>query len=54
MSGMHSYLLTYASGETTELEADFYERDGEDWVFTAARSEVLRVPIEQLISISRA
>jgi hypothetical protein len=51
---MHSYLLMYADGARDEVEADFYEREGDDWVFTAARAEVLRVSVERVLSISRS
>lgn len=51
---MNSYLLLYATGSTDEVEAEFYESDEDDWVFMAGGSEMLRVPVTEVVSISKA
>jgi hypothetical protein len=51
---MLTYLVSYVSGETRELEADFYQRDGDDWVFVSGGTEILRVQVEQVASISKS
>jgi hypothetical protein len=51
---MIMYLVSYVSGENTELEADFFQRDGEDWVFMGGGAEVLRVAVEKVAAISKS
>ncbi len=48
------YLLTKADGPADEISADFYQRDGDDWVFLLAGSEVARMPIDTVVSIAKA
>jgi hypothetical protein len=51
---MNTYLIMDAEGQPLEIEADFYERDGEDWVFITGAVEVLRIPTAGTIGISKA
>ena len=46
-------LITFVSGSSQEVEADAYEQDGWDWVFSVAGDEVLRIPIERVAGISK-
>jgi hypothetical protein len=48
------YLLTKTAGAPDEISADFYERDGDDWIFTLGGEEVARVPIDEIVSIVKA
>jgi hypothetical protein len=48
----NSYLVTEPDG-TEEITADFYERQGEDWVFFLGGREVYRVPIERVLSVGK-
>jgi hypothetical protein len=48
------YLLTKSDGSLEELSADSYQREGDDWAFTLlSGKEVARIPIEDIVSISR-
>jgi hypothetical protein len=51
---LNSYLIMFRSGLTQEIEAQFYERVLDEWVFTAAGVDVLRVPVDSVASISKA
>jgi hypothetical protein len=51
---LNTYLILYVDGSSQELEAEFYQGDGGDSVFIAAQQEVLRVPIKDVASISKA
>jgi hypothetical protein len=53
-AAMITYLVSYVSGEYTELEADFFQRDGDDWVFMSGGAEVLRVAVEMVAAISKS
>ena len=48
------YLLTKADGPADEISADFYQRDGDDWVFLLGGDEVARMPIDSIVSIAKA
>lgn len=48
------YLLMKADGLSDEISADFYQREGDDWVFTLGGDEVARMPIETIVSIAKA
>ena len=50
---MNSYLVNFASGTSVEIDADSYEREGNDWVFTAAGREVLRAGVEEVAAITK-
>ncbi len=51
---MNSYLISLHSGESIELEADSYERDGDELVFTSYGREVRRIPASEVASVSKA
>ncbi|MEA2522142.1 MAG: hypothetical protein QOI81_1788 [Actinomycetota bacterium] len=51
---LNSYLILYVDGLSEEVEAQFYERDAGDWVFTASGVEVLRTSADRVASISKA
>ena len=48
------YLLTKTDGVPDEISADFYQREGDDWVFTLVGEEVARIPIDAIVSIVKA
>jgi hypothetical protein len=48
------YLLMKLDGPADEISADFYQRDGDDWVFQLGNEEVARVPIDTIVSIAKA
>lgn len=50
---VNAYLIQYASGESDEIEADAYEREGDEWVFILRGEEVARFPVGDLVSISK-
>ncbi|HUL85776.1 MAG TPA: hypothetical protein VLX89_09730 [Actinomycetota bacterium] len=51
---MNDYLLQLASGTTSEILAESYERDGDEWVFYIRGDEVARVQISDVTSITRS
>jgi hypothetical protein len=48
------YLVMMTDGRTEEISADFYERDGEDWVFLSHMNEVYRIKIDDVVSVAKA
>jgi hypothetical protein len=50
---VNAYLIQYSSGESDEIEADGYEREGDEWVFILRGEEVARFPVGDLVSISK-
>jgi hypothetical protein len=50
----NSYLITKFDGTSEEILADHYEREGDAWVFLIGSTEVLRMPIEEIASITKA
>ncbi len=49
-----TYLIQKSDNTGDEVSADFYERQGDDWVFLLGGSEVARLQIESIISIAKA
>jgi hypothetical protein len=47
------YDVMHGSGDSYHIEADFYERQGEDWVFYLGDEEVFRVPFLDVITVSK-
>lgn len=47
------YDVHHVSGDIHEVEAEFYERQGEDWVFYVGVDEVFRVPFLDVLSVSK-
>jgi hypothetical protein len=50
----NSYLITKMDGTSDEILADHYEREGDEWVFLVGSQEVLRIPIDDIASITKA
>jgi hypothetical protein len=48
------YLLQRTDGAFDEIEADSFERTGDDWVFHLAGEEVARVEIDSIVSVTKA
>jgi len=48
------YLIQKSDNTGDEVSADFYERQGDDWVFLLGGSEVARLEIESIVSIAKA
>jgi hypothetical protein len=48
------YLLMKRDGTSDEISADFYERDGDDWIFTLSGDEVARIAIDDIVSVAKA
>jgi hypothetical protein len=47
------YDVMHMKGDTYEVEADFYEREGDDWVFYLADEEVFRVPFLDVMTVTK-
>ncbi len=50
---MNAYELVDGSGRNVEVEADFYQRSGDDLLFIADGEEVLRIVAEDVQAIVR-
>ncbi len=48
------YLIQKTDNAPDEVSADFYERQGDDWVFMLGGAEVARLEIESIVSIAKA
>lgn len=51
---MNVYTIVPTAGEPEDVEADFYESDGSEYVFYAEGVEVLRAPIADTASVTKA
>lgn len=51
---MNIYTIQETNGQTADVEADFCERVGDDWVFYAGLQEVFRVPIANVAGLMKA
>ena len=51
---MNVYDVTYVSGGGDEIDADFFEREADDWVFFAGGSEVFRIPVEEVVGVTKS
>jgi hypothetical protein len=51
---MNVYTIVGTEGEPEDVEADFYETDGSEYGFYAEGAEILRVPIAQTASVTKA
>jgi hypothetical protein len=52
---VNTYMISYHSGESQEIQADFYETNGTEWlVFYSAQVEVLRLAAADVASITKA
>jgi hypothetical protein len=50
---MNAYELLDGSGRNLEVEADFYQRSGDDLLFIARGEEVLRIVADDVQAIVR-
>ena len=50
---MNAYEVSFHSGESEEVEAEFFERADDDWVFYAGGAEVKRVPMDNVQSVTK-
>jgi hypothetical protein len=51
---MNAYDVALMSGGFVDVEADFYELDGDDYVFLSAEGEVKRIPRVEVMSVSKS
>jgi hypothetical protein len=51
---MNVYTIVPTAGESEDVEADFYETDGSEYVFYAEGAEVLRVPLADTVGVTKA
>jgi hypothetical protein len=47
-------MITFVSGPPTEIEADVYQAEGDDWVFLDGSTEILRVKAAEVSAITKA
>jgi hypothetical protein len=47
------YDVMHVNGDTYEVEAEFFQREGDDWVFYADDAEVFRVPFVDVLGVSK-
>jgi hypothetical protein len=50
---MKYYDVMHVNGDTYEVEAEFYQREGDDWVFYANGSEVYRVAFLDVLGVTK-
>jgi len=53
-ASVNIYTIEETDGHTDDVEADFCERVGDDWVFYAGLQEVFRVPIADVVGMIKA
>ncbi len=51
---MNVYDVAHVNGDTYEVEADFYECRGPDYVFYSGIDEVLRLPLTDVMSVLKS
>ena len=47
------YDVMHVNGDTYEIEAEFFQREADDWVFYDGGCEVFRVPYLDVVSVSK-
>ena len=47
------YDVRHVNGDTYEIEADYFQREGDDWVFYDDQTEVFRVPFLDVMGVSK-
>jgi hypothetical protein len=50
---VNAYEVSLHAGGSEEVEAEFFERDGEDWVFYAGGEEMKRVPMATVQAVTK-
>lgn len=48
---MNIYEVMRMTGGSQEVEADFYERKGDEWVFFVGDAEVFRLPMGEVQAV---
>lgn len=48
------YDVSHVNGDIMEIEADFFQREEDDWVFYAGADEVARIPWADVLSVSKS
>ena len=51
---MNVYEGSHVNGGVCEIEADFLEREGDDWVFCLGSDEVFRISWYDVLSIGKS
>jgi hypothetical protein len=51
---LNSYLVLFRSGLSQEIQAQYYERVLDEWVFIASGEDVARIAADTVASISKA
>jgi hypothetical protein len=51
---MNIYDVNHVNGDIYEIEAEFFERDGDDWVFYATGTEVFRVSWFDVLGVAKS
>jgi hypothetical protein len=51
---MNVYDIAHVNGDIYEIEAEFFQRESDDWVFYAEEREVLRVSWFDVLSVSKS
>ena len=50
---MHLYCIERPDEDLAEVEAAYFEREGDEWVFYIHQAEVFRIPIASVVGISK-
>ena len=48
------YDINHVNGDIYEVEADFFEREGDDWAFYASGTEVFRVSWFDVLGVAKS
>ena len=51
---MNIYDVNHVNGDIYEIEADFFEREGDDWIFYAHGEEVYRVSWFDVLGVAKS
>lgn len=51
---MNIYDVNHVNGDIYEIEANFFEREADDWVFYAAGVEVFRVSWFDVLAVAKS
>ena len=50
---MHLYCIEQPDQDTAEVEAAYFERHGDEWIFYIGQDEVFRVSVASVLGISK-
>ncbi len=51
---MNIYDVNHVNGDIYEIEAEFFEREDDDWVFYAGGAEVFRVSWFEVLGVAKS